>query len=709
MSSRTRKFWGRESRLAGFKRPLCQSIVGVIAVCGSGIVSAVEAEQLVITGTYDRRHIDVADTVEITPDAAALLRKAPGANVNGNGPLSGIPQYRGMYGGRLNIDINGMTLSSGGPNWMDPPLHYAPAAQLESLEVYRGIAPVSAGQETIGGVINAKTWQGEFGSSQTFSGSGRVLAGGQSVNGADLLSATAVAANQQHRLQLSALRESADDAKFDGGDITPSEYRRDRYDVGYGYQRDGHSWQLDIGRNETGDGGTPALPMDIVYIDTGLARTQYRYQAQNWSVTAKLYYSDIEHGMTNYHLRQAPMMGGMWRRNIATGDNIGFKFNAELNGSKGSWTFGVDGHREAHNSDIDNPNNAMFFVVNFNDAERRVMGVFAERKQTLSERWSLEAGLRVNQVAMDADTVDATPARMMMAAQMLRDNFNSADRSVTDYNSDWVAKLYYQTEKSIAYYVGIAQKTRSPSYQERYLWLPLQATGGLADGRTYTGNLKLDPEVASEIEIGFDLNSGGLLLSPRLFYRDIADYIQGTVSTNSSALMFVSMMNMMNSTSNAPPLEFNNVDATIYGFDMDWSYRIDNRWSLGGIVNYVRGKRDDISDNLYRIAPANAVVAVNYQSNHYSLTFESVFYAKQNKVSATNSERETAGYSVFNLKGDWQLSNELQLGFGIENMLDKSYEDHLAGYNRAANPDIARGEHLPGFGRNVFARMTYQW
>jgi iron complex outermembrane recepter protein len=698
------------------KRALCNAVA--LALTASCVSSALRADQgdpeeLLVIGAQDRRLIDVADTIEITPDAAALLRKAPGANVNGNGPLSGIPQYRGMYGGRINVEVNGMTLSSGGPNWMDPPLHYAPAAQLQSLEVFRGIAPVSAGQETIGGVVNAKTWEGEFGSDGQFDFSGRIRVGGQSVNHGDVVSAAIVTANKNHRIKLSALTESSDDAQFEGGDIAPTEYQRDRFDVGYGFQTGAHSWQLDIGRNETGDSGTPALPMDIIYIDSDIARTQYRYTGNDWSLTAKLYYSEIKHGMSNYHLRQSPiqspMMGAMWRRNTASGDNLGFKLSSEFKDSSGSWTLGVDSHNEIHNSDIDNPNAAMFFVTNFNEAEREVIGVFAERKQSFNDGWSAELGIRANRVTMDTDEVDATPAAMMMAAQMLRDSFNNADRSLTDNNLDWVAKLYYQTNTHTTLYLGLAQKTRSPSYQERYLWLPLQATGGLADGRTYTGNIDLDPEVASEIEFGFDYQSTHLRLSPRVFYRDIEDYIQGTVSNNNSAVTFVTMMNRMNGTNNAAPLQFNNVDAKIHGFDMDWLYRLSNRWALSGLVNYVRGERDDIDDDLYRIAPANASLAVNYQSTLWSVTAETVLYAEQDKVSLTNSEKESAGYGLLNLRGYWQASDELRVGLGVENVLDKQYEDHLAGYSRAANPDIALGDHLPGFGRNFFARVDYNW
>ena len=287
----------------------------------------------------------------------------------------------------------------------------------------------------------------------------------------------------------------------------------------------------------------------------------------------------------------------------------------------GAWAFGIDGHEEVHFSDISNPNNPGFFVTNFNDAERRVLGVFAEREFTVADAWVVEAGLRVNRVDMDSGRVDATPAVMGMApALALRERFNDSDRSKTDANVDWVVKINYASSPALDYYLGVSRKSRSPSYQERYLWLPLQATAGLADGRTYTGNVDLSPEVAHEVEFGFDWHPGRFTIAPRVFYREVSDYVQGTESKNGPALMFVQMMNAMNGMNNSAPLEFNNVDATFYGFDVDWSYQISERWSLEGVINFVRGERDDVNDDLYRVAPTNAFVAVNYAAERWGVS-----------------------------------------------------------------------------------------
>ena len=240
---------------------------------------------------------------------------------------------------------------------------------------------------------------------------------------------------------------------------------------------------------------------------------------------------------------------------------------------------------------------------------------------------------------------------------------------------DLVAKAWYRATDNSSWYLGIAQKNRSPSYQERYLWLPLEATGGLADGYTYTGNIELDPETSNQVEFGLDYASGPLTLSPRLFYNRVDNYIQGTPSESAPAVMFVAMMNRMNGTDNPPPLQFNNVDARLYGFDMDWALQLDQSWALSGIVNYVRGERDDIDDNLYRIAPPNATLRLGYARAGWSASVEGVVYAAQNQVSATNDEQKTSGYGIVNLSATWQATTDLQLAAGVDNVFDREYRD----------------------------------
>ncbi|RLA17011.1 MAG: hypothetical protein DRQ62_15415, partial [Gammaproteobacteria bacterium] len=65
-------------------------------------------------------------------DAAVLLHKVPGANVNVNGPLSGIAQYRGLFGDRVNVSSDGTNYKSACANAMDAPLSHVPAVLTET-------------------------------------------------------------------------------------------------------------------------------------------------------------------------------------------------------------------------------------------------------------------------------------------------------------------------------------------------------------------------------------------------------------------------------------------------------------------------------------------------------------------------------------------------------------------------------------------------
>jgi iron complex outermembrane receptor protein len=682
------------------RAPLAAAVASVTL-----LARADHMEEIVVRGVHDTRTIEVSEAFVISPDTSQLLRRAPGANVNSNGPLSGIPQYRGMYGPRVGVQLDGMELAPAGPNWMDPPLSYAAAAQLESLKLYRGIAPVSVAQESIGGVVSAVTAQRDFVDGSAMEWSGRLLASGQTVNEGTQAGATLFGTSRSRRLRVSAMTEQGDDAGFSGGEILPSEYQRDRFDISYGQRWGAHTVDASFVHSKTGDTGTPALPMDIDYIEGDLYSIGYRFERGDWSVDGKLFYSDLDHEMTNYHLRQV-RSAAAWRRNATDSENLGFKLSAVHRNDQGSWTLGVDGLDSTHNSDIDNPNAPAFFVTGFNDARRRVLGVFAEGRHQLGGGLRSELGLRYNRVDMDADRVDGTPAMMMPPAAALRDAFNAADRDQADHNVDAIARLWYDASDGMTLYAGVARKTRSPSYQERYLWLPLQATGGLADGRTYTGSIGLDPEVAHEVELGVDLNSARLTLSPRLFYRDVDDYIQGVASEDMRASMLVAMMNP-----GAPaPLQFQNTDARFWGFDMDWSLRLSGALGLRGLVNYVRGERQDVNDNIYRIAPFNATLGLDYRDSHWGLGVEAVYYAEQDEVSEINGELPSSDYALVNLNAWWQLRPSLRLAAGIDNLFDENYQEHLGGVNRVAgNPDLAVGERLPGYGINGFLRVDYSF
>lgn len=679
--------------------------------------------EIVVIGVQDTHTVVTDDTLVAPADTAQMLRMMPGANINKNGELTGIAQYRGMYGDRIQVSVDGAQVSGAGPNSMDAPLSYAPVALLQSLTINRGIAPVSAGQETIGGYVQAQTYSGDFTNSNDFSFDGRTYFGAQSVNGGTVASGFLSLANRNHIIRGFVMNESADDLTFPGGDIVPTEYERERFDLGYGYREGDHEFSIDVARNNTGDAGTPALPMDILSIDSDLFRSRYNWTAGDYRLTAELFGSDNSHWMTNFHLRRPPQNSTTmaadpmrFRQTYAVSDNLGFSLKLEQFVDNGSWQYGIDGHYTEHDATISNPNAAPFYIDNFNGTTRDVLGLFVERSVSLSDNLGLDAGVRFNRVSSDAGAVSANlnpmnatmgmPVMMNGMAGMLANQFNSQDLSQQDNNVDWFARLSVETASDLTWYVGAARKSRSASYQERYLWIPMEATGGLADGKTYIGTPDLDPEVAHELELGFDYENGRFNIYPRLFYKEVSDYIQGTPSTNATANQF-SMM-MANMGMGLPdPLQFNNTDANFYGMDVESDFELSDRFTLRAVASIVRGERDDINDDLYRVSPDNLILALDYRGNNWMASLESINYADQSRVSATNLEQETDGYSIVNLSALVNINESAELRIGVENMLDEEYLDHLAAYNRAYNPDIAMRSRMPGMGRNFYGRLMW--
>lgn len=686
-------------------------------------LAAAHIEEMEIVAARDYTRLETVNTLVAPADTAQLLKQMPGADVNRNGELTSLVQYRGMHGARVNIHINEAPISSSGPNAMDAPLHYAPVGLLQSLTVHRGIVPVSEGQETIGGSITAETYGGEFGHTRDFALGGRFYAGAQSVNDGNVLSGVVNLANRQHYLGATLMREEARDARLgEGGRLRPGGYEREHYTLSYGHRRGAHEVELKWVRNLTGNAGTPALTMDIRSVDSDLWELAYRFEGLERSLDLSFYQHDLDHTMSNFHMRRPPQDSMMapdtmrYRWGEATSDGFGFRVKLEQEVDNGRWRIGSDGHYSEHDTRISNPHMPGFIIHNVNDNQRDITGLYIEREVDELGNLSLHSGLRVNWVEMQADSAavqlnpmgaSGMPAMMQSQAMTLANAYNHAELSQRDTNVDAFARLNLPLNEEWLAYAGIARKSRSPSYQERFLWLPLEVSGGLADGNTYIGDPNLKPEVAHEIELGLDWEHADWLLSPRLFYRQVDDYITGEVVPDGLAADFAVGMGHMGMGS-GKLLRFANHDAEIYGLDVEAAWDLGPRLQLTAMLTIVRGELRHHDESLYRLAPDNLHLSLDYLGNGWGVALQGQFTAQQDRVAHWLGETSSAGYSVFNLTSRWQLGRG-ELGLGIDNLFDRYYSDHLSGYNRASNQDLAMGVRIPGLGRNLYARYVLEF
>lgn len=636
------------------------------------------------------------------PDSAGLVARLPGAALIDNGGLSGQVQYRGLFGDRVLIRVNGQRFHGGGPNAMDPPMHYAPMPLVASVEVDRGISPVRNGPALAGGV-NARLKEIGFGEGPAFAPARDLSAGYRSVDDSHSFGGVAGMASDRFRVNLLGARERGGDMRFPGGVVRDSAFRRDTRGLSAGWRSGAGDLGLDLRAQETGPTGTPPFAMDILYFDTDFARLSFASPAESTArLEASLGHTRVEHGMNNYSLRPGPAMAAMRRLSLADAETVVGEARLVFGSPTRSLSVGADFEQADRSVTITHPDNANFVIGSLPGIELSRLGGHLEWRGAVR---GVEAELGVRADAHEASAGEAwTGSAVPAGPTLLAAAFNAGDRDWSGGTVD-VAARFWRELGDFTPRLTLARKTRAPNAVERFSWMPTEASGGLADGNIYVGGRDLRPETAWVVEGGFDWRRGPAWARPTVYYRRVDDYIQGVPFDDTPGVADTPVEMVAAMSGDSTPLRFANVDAELYGFDMDFGLQVTDRLRLDGITSLVRGKRRDVSDNLYRIAPPTLRLAATWEETDWSAGAEVAGTLRQTHISAGNDETPSGGYAVVNLRGAWRLRPGLQLEAGVENLFDRDYRAHLAGRNRVAGSDVALGERLPGAGRGAFVTL----
>jgi len=666
-------------------------------------------DEIIVTGVRPDTAIDTVrpeGLAAAAPDSAGLVARLPGAALIDNGGLSGQVQYRGLFGERVLTRVNGQRFHSGGPNAMDPPLHYAPMPLVASVEVDRGISPVRNGPALAGGV-NARLKEVGFGDTSAFAPAWDLSAGYRSVDDGRSVGGVAGMASDRFRINLLGAWETGGDLRFPGGVVRDSGFRRDTYGLSAGWRSGAGDLGLDLRAQETGPTGTPPFALDILYFDTDFARLHFASPAESTlRLEASLGHTRVEHGMDNFSLRPAPAMASMRRLSLADAEMVVGEARLVFGTRNRSLSLGADFEQADKSVTITHPDNPAFLVTSLPGIEMSRLGGHLEWRGAVGGV-EAELGVRADAHRASADAA-ITGAAVPAGPTLLAVAFNAGDRDWSGGTVD-VAARFWRDLGDLTPRLTLARKTRAPNAVERFSWMPTEASGGLADGNIYVGDRSLRPETAWIIEGGFDWSRGPVWARPTVYYRRVDDYIQG-VPFDATPGVADTRVEMVAAMSGDPtPLRFANVDAELYGFDMDFGVQLTDRLRLDGAASLVRGERRDVSDDLYRIAPPTLRLAATWDETDWSVGAEVAGALRQTHVSVGNDETPSEGYAVVNLRGEWRLRPGLQLEAGVENLFDRDYRPHLAGRNRVAESDVALGERLPGAGRGVFVALKAAW
>ncbi|MCW9057288.1 MAG: TonB-dependent receptor [Gammaproteobacteria bacterium] len=697
----------------------------------------------------------------VTSDTANLLKYTPGVSLYGAGGVSSLPVIHGLGDDRLRVKVDGMDLISACGNHMNAPLSYIDPSSVERIEVFAGIAPVSAGGDSIGGAILVESAAPEFAApGEGTLQKGEVGAFYRSNGSARGGHVAATLANESLSLNYRGSTAQADNYKagedfkpaglaaagrgwLDGDEVGSTMYKSTNQSLSLGLQRDIHLLEFKVGVQDIPYQGWPNQRMDMTRNDSTQLNLDYEGDYDWGLLEARVYQEKTRHAM-QFHDDKLfwygsnsgapfpdgePCVPSAGMNGCAAGmpmdtdaSNRGVRVQGEIPISERDLVrIGAEAQQYRLDDWWDPSGKGMWpdTFWNIRDGERDRLALFGEWEARWNPAWLTQLGLRYERVEMDTGEVQGYNATYLADATA----FNAADREKTDDNLDLAALARFTPADTRTVEFGYGRKSRSPNLYERYAW----STGGMAmrmvnwagDGNGYVGNLDLEPEVAHTLSTSIawhDANQTQWELKVAPYFTYVEDYIDA--ERCSGAMTGECTATNLTRTDGFVYLQFVDQSARLYGVDVSGHMPLGEsadygRFTATGLLNYVRGKNATTDDNLYNIMPLNARLAVVQEVRDWTNTLEVELVDAKTDVSAERNEVATGGYGLLHLRSSYEWK-QLRLDLGIENVLDRFYNPPLGGAylgqgKTMSGTGVPWGVPVPGMGRSFYAGVTVQF
>ena len=679
-----------------------------------------------------------------TPNTAAMLLNIPGVSMYTGGGVSGLPSIHGLADDRVAVKVDGLDLISSCPNHMNSPLSYISPSNVGSVKVITGLSPVSAGGDSLGGVVSVQSLppvfakkgetltQGEVGAS--YSSNASAIGGNLNVTAAG----DEFSANYTVDSVKAGNYTAGGNFKPAGNGISPSTVGATKYiatnqQLSLAWQKDNHLVEFKAGYQFIPFEGYANQRMDMTKNIGSQFNLKYTGQYDWGKLEAQAYNQMVNHQMDdNVGARTSgamPMLtssstnGAIIKGTLPISETQLARVGTEWQGYKlNDWWPPTSSAPDGMMS----PNT----FQNISNGTRERLALFGELEQQWSKEWMSLGGLRVEQVGSNAGDVQGysnanrTPGTRMMPMGMptnyLRDSnaFNAQQHKQTDYNWDLTALSRYKPDNNQNYEAGYSRKTRSPNLYERYSWStsPMSAimNNFVGDGNGYVGSVTLAPEVANTVSLATDWHDAnkefwGIKANP--YYTYVSNYIDAICNTSSSSAPC--KPNQFN------VLKYANQDAQLYGLDLSGNVMLGKLQQLGsfqmtGLASYTRGQNVTAGTNLYNIMPLNGTVGlVQYLGANWTNTIQGQFVTSKTNVNSVRNEIATGGYSLFNLRSSYD-DKKYRVNFGIENLLNKLYALPQGGAYLGQGPTmsmngVAWGTGVAGMGRTFYVSANMKF
>jgi len=419
----------------------------------------------------------------------------------------------------------------------------------------------------------------------------------------------------------------------------------------------------------------PRGPFDIPRERTWLSRASYtRTDLGEWSekLSLSVYHNKVGHFPSEkFRDRLPPPLFPREPRAILR--NTGGRLENVQSTPFATLTYGVDASQQRWHADVRQGGTGLLMnPIMIPDVDTRNLGIYLQAEREIGD-WTLGAGARWD---WQRATVNRTLAWGPEAG-------NRPSRSENE-PSGFLSAAYRLTER-VEIFGGLGRSARMPNGVERFL------QGG---GNQY-GNPDLKPARNTEADLGVGYADDRLTLRAKAFYSHLDDFIYQERNALDHAT-------------------WTNIDARIYGGDIQGEVQLGSGFALkGGIVCQRGEKRDQPQNNndrdLAEIPPWKTRIGLAYEVERLSVLLEWVHAGRARHVDLDAGEQNLASWDVVNLRLGYQITEQVTLNAGVNNLLDRAYAvansyewDVLSG--AAANPAIVNEP-----GRFFYASLSYRF
>lgn len=671
--------------------------------------SEIETGEITVTSTRYANMLkdiplpmDVVDEHQILRSPANtisdILNSKPGLSLMREGIWSTDISIRGLSRSNIVTLVDGNRIETATD--LSARLSMIDLNDVERIEVIKGGSSSLYGTGAFGGVINIITKTGDFNNMKYLKGS--LLSGLNSVNTGAFGRLMLNAGSQLWFAKFSGSMRNAKNTTTPQGELFNSQFSDNNLSGSLGFRPlKNHTFKFDYQRFYARDVGIPGSSLfpntaKVTYPEEKREMYSGEYKFTDISpvlrnISAKYFYQTILRYVENLPFQTALQKTptGKLKQKV-TVDKIVPIANHYTNGIQiqTDWKFGkfnnvilgADLWQRSLTSDrekfqtiykYDTTSGALLSTTSqitgekpLPVAEYRSFGGFIQDEiKLLDNRLKINLGARVDKIDVNNSNTP-NPAYTIVNGVL---NLNPAGQKLIWTASEvngvsWSSNLgaMYTVIKDIDVTLNFARSFRSPSIEERFQYIDLGSY-------IRVGNPNLNSEQGLFADLGLRIWKQKYRFSGNIFLNSFRDLVVETPGTYDSRSAFI---------------KTNIGKAVLYGYDFEFMYNFYRSMVVYGSLSYVRGEDTENNLDLPQMPPLNGRMGLRGQVTPYLIfDISSHMFNRQDKVA--KGEVPTPGYATFNLGlSSSQLDVfryvKCQLFAGVENILDKSYRNHLA-------------------------------